>query len=120
MEVAHFRETMPVAQITTDVREVGRYDEQYDTFVGDLRRHGFVVTKAHGREQQGRNEESMETTIHLLEGGVAAAELADEVAEIRHAALRCLHGTPPGRARRLLVYGPQGQHLLELSIPTDE
>jgi hypothetical protein len=111
---------MPVAQITTDVREVGRYDEQYDTFAGDLRRHGFVVTRAHGREQQGRTDESIETTIHLLERGVSGAELADEVAEIRHAALRCLHGTPPGQARRLLVYGPRGEHLLELGIPADE
>jgi hypothetical protein len=51
--------------------------------------------------------------------GTACAALADEVAEIRHAALRCLHGTPPGRARRLLVYRPQGQHLLELTIPAD-
>ena len=111
---------MPVAQITTDVREVGRYDEQYDTLVGDLRRHGFVVTKAHGREQLGRADEGMETTIHLLERGVSGAELADEVAEIRHAALRCLHGTPAGLVRRLLVYGPQGEHLLELGIPADE
>ena len=111
---------MPLAQITTDVREAGRFDEQYDTFIVELRRQGFVVTKAHGREQHGRSDENMETTIHLLEQGVAAAELADEVSEIRDAALRCLHGTPPGRLRRLLVYGPQGQHLLELSIPTDD
>lgn len=111
---------MPLVQITTDVREAGRFDEQYDTFIVELRRQGFVVSKAHGREQHGRSDENMETTIHLLEQGVAAAELADEVSEIRDAALRCLHGTPPGRVRRLLVYGPQGQHLLELSIPTDE
>ena len=111
---------MPVAQITTDAREAGRFDEQYDAFISELRRQGFVVAKAHGREQHGRAHESMETTIHLFEQGVAGAELADEVSEIRHAALRCLHGTLPGRARRLLVYGPQGQRLLELNIPTDE
>jgi hypothetical protein len=110
---------MPVAQITTDARETGRFDDQYTMLAIDLRRHGFVVTRAHSREQLGRAEESMETTIHLLGVGEAGAELADEVAEIRHAALRCLHGTPPGRARRLLVYGPQGQHLLELTIPAD-
>lgn len=111
---------MPVAQITTDVREVGSYDEQYDLFVTDLRRRGFVVTRAHGREQLGRADETMETTIHLLERGVSGAELSDEVAEIRAAALRYLHGTPAGLARRLLVYGPQGQHLLELTIPADD
>ncbi len=108
---------MPVAQITTDSREAGAYDEQYSVLVEDLRRHGFVVTRARGRPQQGRPEESTETTIQLIEFGVEAAELADEVAEIRHAALRCLHGAPPGCERRLLVYGPHGQHLLELSIP---
>jgi hypothetical protein len=111
---------MPVAQITTDVREAGRFAEQYDTLIAELRRQGFVVTRARAREQHGRAEENMETTIHLLEQGVAAAELADEVSDIRRAALRCLHGTPPGSARRLVVYGPQGQHLLDLSIPTDE
>src|SRR5437868_338311 len=110
---------MPVARITTDVRETGLFDEQYDMLAVDLRRHGFVVTKSHGREQHGRADESMETTIHLLGAGVEGAELADDVAEIRHAALRCLHGTPPGRTRCLLVYGPQGQHLLELPIPAE-
>lgn len=108
---------MPIAQITTDSREAGDYDEQYSVLVNDLRRNGFVVTKVRGRPQQGRADESRETTIQLIEDGVEAAELADEVVEIRHAALRCLHGAPPGCARRLLVYGPHGQHLLELSIP---
>lgn len=110
---------MPVAQITTDAREVGQFDEQYEALVTELRRQGFVVTRSHGRELAAHGDEGFETTIHLLEQGVAAAELADEVADIRRAALRCLHGTPEEGARRLLVYGPQGQHLLELTIPTD-
>lgn len=75
-----------------------------------------MVTRVTGRDPRGWAAETTETTIHLLEQGIAGAELADEVSEIRHAALRCLRGTPPDVARRLVVLGPQGQHLLELSI----
>jgi hypothetical protein len=109
---------MPVAQITVDVREAGRFDDQYDRFATELRRHGFVVSKSTGREHDWVVD-STETTIHLMAPGADPAQLADEVSDIRHAALRTLHGTPPDVSRRVIVYGPQGQQLLELSILPD-
>jgi hypothetical protein len=106
---------MPVAQITVDIREAGRFDDQYDRLAKELRRHGFVVSTATSREHDWPTD-TTETTIHLIAPGADPAEISDEVSDIRHAALACLSGTQAHLARRLLVFGPYGQQLLELSI----
>lgn len=107
---------MPVAQITVDIREAGRFDDQYERLAKELRRHGFVVSTATSREHDWPTD-TTETTIHLIQPVADPAELSDGVLDIRRAALGCLHGTQPHLARRLLVFGPYGQQLLELSIP---
>jgi hypothetical protein len=107
---------MPVAQITVDIREAGEFDEQYDRLAKELRRHGFVVSTSTSREHDWPSD-TTETTIHLIAPGADPAEISDEVSDIRRAALSCLQGTQPHLSRRLLVFGPQGQQLLELSIP---
>jgi hypothetical protein len=108
---------MTTLQITFDQRELGAFEQQHDKFIRQLRKQGHIVTKATGHEPRGQAGEASETSIHLLEPGIM---LADTVVEIRRAAQQCLHGTLPALPRHLLVYGPQGQHLLELTIPQDQ
>jgi hypothetical protein len=109
---------MAVAQITVDIREAGRFDDQYERFATELRRRGFVVSSSTSREHDWPTD-TTETTVHVIAPGADAAELSDNVADIRRSALACLSGTQPHLSRRLLVFGPQGQQLLELSIPGD-
>ena len=111
---------MPTIQITFDAREAGAFEQQHDAFTRELRHYGLVVTEATGREHHGHAGERTETVIQLLEAGSTPAEFADTSADIRRAAQHDLHGTLPGLARCIIVYGPQGQHLLELTITDTE
>jgi hypothetical protein len=108
---------MTTVEITFDAKERGSFDQQHDAFVRELQKQGLVVSKAIRREDATRVQQGSETTIHLLEDGLT---LQDAVTDIRRAASKCLHITLPNLARHLIVYGPQGQHLLELDIAPDE
>jgi hypothetical protein len=109
--------SMTTVQITFDAKETGSFDVQHDAFIRELRNRGLVVSKATGRERAAHGREGSEITIQLFEAGIA---LADTVADIRHAASRCLHDALPGLTRHLIAYGPQGQRLVEVNIPRDE
>jgi hypothetical protein len=108
---------MTTVQITFDAKETGSFDAQHDAFIRELRNRGLVVSKATGRERAERGREGSEITIQLFHAGIA---LADTVADIRHAASRCLRDTLPGLTRHLIAYGPQGQRLVEVNIPPEE
>ena len=110
---------MPTVQITFDARETESFEQQHDAFVRALRSRGLAVSRAIGHDPGSQRRETSEITVHLLDRDPDIA-LLDAVADIRSAAVSCLHDARPNLGRRLVVYGPQGQHLLELDIAPDE
>lgn len=102
-----------VVEITFDATESGSFDQQHDAFVRELRKQGLVVSAAVRHEDATHHEQVSETTIHLFGDEMT---LHDTVADIRRAAGKHLHDTLPNASRHVTVYGPLGQHVLELEI----